>query len=232
MKNVQVCNSCGTENPFYVSICKKCNFIMRNKIVNIDLWSIIGKLIENPANAFRIIIQSEHKNFVLSIILFASVKFSIDSTFIAMLFFKGNYGDFRIFSNLIFVILILLLALFAFSFFIKLITQDSQAKTRLKDNLTVLTYSLIPHSLALWIIFPIEIAVFGVNIFSTNPSPFLLKPTLAYVLSGFEILVFIWSIFLAIVGMYSQSRSKLFGICTGILFNIILIACLYVLSLL
>ena len=232
MKNIQTCNSCGTENPFYVSICKKCNFIMRNKIVNIDLWSIIGKLIENPANAFRIIIQSEHKNFVLSTILFASVKFSIDATFIAMLFFKGNYGDFRIFSNLIFAILILLVALFGFSFLIKLITQDTQAKTRLKDNLAILTYSLIPHSLALWTIFPIEIAVFGGSVFSTNPSPFLLKPTLAYVLAGFEILIFMWSIFLAVVSMYIQSGSKLFGICTGILFSIILLGCLYVLSVL
>jgi hypothetical protein len=231
MKNIQVCKSCGTENPLYVSSCKKCNTILRDKIANIDLWSEIGRLIENPSSAFKTIIQSEHKNFVMTIILFVVAKFSIDSTFFSMLLSKATYTDFSIFSNVIFLITFLLAILFSYSFLIKIITQNSSAKTRLKDNLAVLVYSLIPHAFALCIIFPIEVAVFGGNVFSTNPSPFLLKPTLAYIFSGFEILVFVWSIFLASAGLYSQTRSKLFGFGTGVIFNIIILCGLYFLSL-
>lgn len=230
MKNTQVCKSCGTENPFYVSTCKKCNFIIRDKIVNIDLWSAIARLLENPVIAFRSIIQAEHKNFVVSIILFASVKFSIDTAFLSMLLYNRGYEGGSIFSNLILAIILLVIILFLYSFIIKIITKASEAKTRLKDNLAVFTYSIMPHSLALCIVFPIEIAVFGANMFSTNPSPFLLKPPLAYILSGFEVLIFIWSIFLAVVGMYSQTRSKAFGISAGLIFNILLLSELYFLS--
>ena len=230
MKNVQVCKNCGAENPFYVSTCEKCNFILRNKIANIDLWSEIAGLLESPVNAFGRIVQSEHKNFAVSILLFAVVKFCVDSTFLSMLRSKGSYADFNIFSNIIFVVAFLIAHLFAYSFIIKVITKASGVKTRLKDNLAILTYSLIPHSLALCIIFPIEVAVFGVNIFSTNPSPFLLKPTVAYIFSGFEVLIFLWSIFLAIIGLYSQTRGKIFGIVTGIIFNFMLIGGLYLLS--
>ena len=230
MKNVQICKSCGAENPFYVSTCEKCNFILRDKIANIDLWSEIASLLESPVNAFGRVIQSEHKNFVISILLFAVVKFCIDSTFLSMLRSKGGYADFNIFANIILVVAFLIVFLYLYSFLIKAITKGSAAKTRLKDNLAVLTYSLLPHSLALCIIFPIEVAVFGANIFSTNPSPFLLKPTIAYVFSGFEILIFLWSIFLVIAGLYSQTRSKLFGISFGLIFNIILIGGLYFLA--
>lgn len=230
MKNLQVCKSCSAENPIYVSTCEKCNFIIRDKVVNIDLWSEISHLLESPVNAFRTVIQAEHKNFVISILLFAAVKFSLDSTFLSMLLHKNNYADFRIFSNLIFVIILLLAVLSLYSFFIRVITKRSDAKTRFKDNLAVVAYSLIPHSIALCIIFPIEIAVFGGNLFSINPSPFLLKPTLAYILSGFEILVFIWGIFLGMVAMYAQTRSKIFGIITGLFFNLILFCCLYISS--
>ena len=137
MKNVQVCKSCGAENPIYVSTCEKCNFIIRNKVVNIDLWSEISRLLESPVNAFKTVIQAEHKNFVISILLIAAVKFSLDSTFLSMLLHKNNYADFRIFSNLIFVIILLLAVLSLYSFFIRVITKRSDAKTRFKDNLAV-----------------------------------------------------------------------------------------------
>ena len=231
MKNTQICKSCGAENPFYVSICKKCNFILRDKIVNIDLWSEIGRLIENPASAFRTIIQSEHKNFVISIILFAVIKLTMDSAFLSMLILKSKFTNFNFFSNLILVLVFLIATLFIYSLFVKAITNPTNAKTRLKDNLAVLAYSLIPHAFALCIIFPIEIAVFGGNVFSTNPSPFLLKPTLAYVLSGFELLIVIWSIFLGTVALYSQTRSKIFGFITGSIFNVIIFGELYLIAL-
>ncbi len=230
MKNIQICKSCGAENPFYVSICKKCNFILRDKIVNIDLWSEIGRLVENPANAFRTIIQSEHKNFVISIILFAVIKLTMDSAFLSMLVLKSKFTNFNFFPNLILVLIFLVAALLIYSLFIKVITDPTKAKTRLKDNLAVLVYSLIPHSLALCIIFPIEIAVFGGNAFSTNPSPFLLKPTLAYILSGFELLIIIWSVFLGVVALYSQTRSKIFGFITGLIFNALIFGGLYLIA--
>ena len=230
MKNIQICKNCGAKNPFYVSTCLKCNFFIRDKIVNIDLWSAVSKLIESPAKAFETIIQSEHKNFIISIILFSGAKFSIDSAFLSLFLFKNNLSDFELFSNIFIVIGILLLILFASSFSLKLITLNTLAKTRFKDNLAILVYSLIPHALALCILFPIELAVFGGYIFSANPSPFLLKSTLAYVLSGFELLVFLWNIFLMVGGIFSQTRSKIFSLFGGLIFSGFIFTSLYILS--
>ena len=232
MKNIQICKNCGAQNPFYVSTCMKCNFFIRDKIVNIDLWNAISKLIESPIKAFETIIQSEHKNFVISIILFSGAKFSIDSAFLSLFLFKSSLSDIELFSNIFIVIGILLIILFGFSLFLKLITLNTQAKTRFKDNLAILVYSLIPHALALCILFPIELAVFGGYVFSANPSPFILKPTLAYMLSGFELLVFLWSIFLIVGGIFSQTRSKIFSLFGGLIFSGFIFTSLYILSLL
>jgi Yip1 domain len=232
MKNTQICKNCGAENPFYVNTCLKCNFFIRDKIVNIDLWSAISGLIESPVKTFETIIQSEHKNFVISIILFAGAKLSINSAFLSLFLFKNNISDFEIFSNIFIAVGILLIILLGFAFIIKLITANTQAKSRFKDNLGILVYSLIPYCLALCIVFPIELAVFGGYVFSANPSPFILKPNLAYVLSGFELLVFLWSIFLAIMGIFSQTRSKIFGLIGGLIFGGLIFAALYFLSML
>ena len=232
MKNIQICKNCGAQNPFYVSTCLKCNFFIRDKIVNIDLWIAVSKLIDNPVKAFETIIQSEHKNFIISIILFSGAKFSIDSAFLSLFLFKNNLSDFELFSNIFIVIGILLIILFGSSFSLKLITLNTQAKTRFKDNLAILVYSLIPHALAICILFPIELAVFGGYVFSANPSPFLLKPILAYVLSGFELLIFLWSIFLTIMGILSQTRSKIFSLFSGLVYSVLIFISLYVLSIL
>ncbi len=232
MKNTQTCNSCGSENPFYVSTCKKCNFYLRDKIVNIDLWNEIGNLIESPVSAFNRIIQSEHKNFVVSILLIVSVKFGIDISFLLMLQGKSDTANFGVFLNSVIIIGFLTGLLFIYSFALKLITQKTDAKTRLFDNLAILTYALIPNALALCTVFPIEISVFGGNVFSANPSPFILKPTLAHILSGFEILILFWSIFLVICGMFSQTRNKIFAVVSGLIFYGFIIAGLYALSIL
>lgn len=232
MKNIQICKNCGAENPFYVSTCLKCNYFIRDKIVNIDLWSAVSRLIESPVKAFETVIQSEHKNFVISIILFAGAKLSIDSAFLSLFLFKSKVSDFEIFSNMFIVIGLLLIILFGFSFILKFITLNTQANSRFKDNLAIMVYSLIPHALALCIVFPIELAVFGGYVFSANPSPFILKPALAYALSGFELLVFLWSIFLAVVGVFSQIRIKFLGLLGGLIFNGLIFAALYVLSML
>jgi hypothetical protein len=84
--------------------------------------------------------------------------------------------------------------------------------------------------LALCLVLPIELAVFGGYVFSANPSPFILKPTLAYMLSGFELLIFLWSIFLAIMGIFSQTRSRVFSLFGGLIFSVLIFAALYILS--
>jgi hypothetical protein len=230
MKNVVGCPNCGSENPLYKLICVKCKTHLRERIVNLDLWKMIGMLIESPVKAFSLIIQSEHKNFIFLIIALFSVKVFIDARFLS-LFFSGS-SLLRI--NLVPALLIsfgaAILILFIYSLLFSLVNMLSGLKTRIKDDYAVLSYTLIPYSAGLIILFPIEIILFGEYLFSNNPSPFIIKPDLAYTLLGFEGLLILWGIFLAISGIYAVSKNFLYSLLAGLIFYIYLYVFLYMLS--
>ncbi len=230
MKNVVTCPNCGTENPFYKYTCSNCKGYLRDRIYNLDLWHIIGALIESPVKAFNRIVQSEHKNFVILIGIIFSVKAFIDARFISILF----SGESDLTVNLIPALLISLgssfLIIWIFTFILFFINRLAGLKTRLRDNNAVLIYTLLPYLFALVVLFPIELIVFGQFLFSSNPSPFIIKPVVAYTLLAFEGLMILWAIFLSVSGIYSLSRNKIYAFITGIMFNIYLYGFMILLS--
>ena len=228
MKNIIVCKNCKEENPFYGIICKNCNSYLRERIFNIDLWKTIGLLIEDPGKAFEIIIQSEHKNFLVTIFLFASIKLFIDSMFISMLTHKAE----PLFDNFIisFFIIAASLAVLFILLSIVLTTTNKLVglKTRFRDNLSILIFSLLPHVFGLIILFVVEMTVFGGTLFSRNPSPFNIKEALTYTLTVFEFLVVLWGIFLSIAAIKAQSRNLVYSICAGIVFSALIYLVIYI----
>jgi hypothetical protein len=222
MQNNIQCPNCGTENPFYKLTCLNCKTYLRDRIFNLDLWQITGLLIESPVKAFKRIIQSEHKNFLVLILILFSFKVFIDARFISI--FYSGYISLRL--GIIPVLLISVAAsvfiIWIFTFILYFINKSAGLKTRIKDNNAVLVYSIISYPFALIILFPIELIIFGGNLFSNNPSPFLLKPTIAYTLLGFEILIVLWSIFLSIMGVYSISRNLIYSMILGLVFHLYL----------
>ncbi len=230
MKNVVVCPNCGTENPFYKYTCIKCKAYLRERVFNLDLWQITGMLIESPVKAFNRIIQSEHKNFILLILLLFAVKAYINSQFFAVLL----SGESMLRLGLLPAILIsaaggyLVVWLYTFALF--LVNKFSGLKLRLRDYNAVLVYSLIPYVFALAILFPIELITFGHYLFTDNPSPFMLKPVIAYALLAFEGLLILWGIFLSVSGIYSISRSIPYALVSGIIFNVFLFGYMLLLS--
>ncbi len=226
MKNPSTCKNCGASNPSFQLICSNCNSFMRERIFNIDLWQIIGLILENPQEAFRRIVNAEHKNFIFLIISIVSGKLLIDTMFIALTISKEDifFSGLLIKYLIIFAALLFLLLLFAA--LLKIINKYFQYETRIKDNFALLAYSLIPHVFGLVIIFVIEIIVFGGDLFSNNPSPFSLKEFLAYALLSFEILLIGWSIFISIASLFFQTRNKIYSFIVGVVFNSFLYGCL------
>ena len=226
MKNILICKNCGHENPYYGLICKNCKSYMRERIFNIDLWNILALLIENPVKAFSIIIQSEHKNFILTISMIASIKLFIDSMFLSLAGFKTEpyFGHFI--RNYFIVFASVFIVTAAFSYIFTRVNKSFGLITRFRDNFSILIYSFSPHALALILLMTVELTIFGGNIFSNNPSPFTIKTLLAYTMLGFEILIILWSIFLAIIGIYTQTKNFLYSLITGIIFSGIIYSCL------
>jgi Yip1 domain len=227
MKNVIICKSCSTENPYYEVICLNCHSFLREKIFNIDLWKTIEVLIDSPVKAFRRIIQSEHKNFISLIFIFAVFKLFISSIFISLAIFKNEHAlNFFIIRFLFFAggMLILFIIL---SLLLLLVIKGGGIKTRFKDLFAVLTYSLMPYSFAAIILFPIELIIFGQYLFSVNPSPFIIKSFFAWVLLSLEFLLILWSVFLTVTGIFAQTKSLRFSLVNSIIFNIIVYSSIY-----
>lgn len=224
-----ICQKCSHLNPLYTSICQNCKSYLRERVVNIDLWKTIGQLIEDPINAFRQIIFAENKNYILFILLLLSVKNLIVSRFFSVAFMGKEGVTSSLFLSYLMIFILTFLTLIAFTFLLKILYKKIKIDLRFKDVFSANIYSFSPFIIGLVFIFPVELIVLGGDLFSNNPNPFQIKPTVSYMLAGFEILSFLWSIFLVFKSIfYVSSRLKLAILLTIILF--ILFIALYFFS--
>ncbi len=227
MNNSIKCVSCNFENPFYKSVCKNCGAYLRDKVYNIDLWKILGLLIESPKDAFRIIIFSEHKNFIYLILFFAAIKFYVDANFISVLFKTYHPFEINLFLEFGIILIIVLLIIYLLSLLLTTIENRFGLQAREKDNFAITIYSLVPHAFAAILIFPIELILFGEYLFSTNPSPFALKEILAYIMLVFESLIIIYSIVLLAAANFVMTKNLIFSVLISLGINILIFYSLY-----
>lgn len=212
MKNSTECPNCKSENDYFSLNCSNCGSLIRERVVNLDLWYTIGKIIESPSRAFTNIIRSENKNYTLILAILFALKLTLNSFFFKSLFGKGiDYQNFLGINILIglgaFFFLFLII-----SSLVKFVLKLNQINTRFKDNFSSLIYTSIPLLISLFILFPVEYAIFGRYWLFFNPSPFTIKTVPAFVFAGMELVIFIWSAFLYFMLGFVQSKSKAYSI--------------------
>ena len=229
MKNKIECSNCGNLNSFFRLNCTNCNAIIREKIVNIDLWDIFWKLIEFPKKAFTTIIQAENKNFVVSVFLLVGFKIFLHS----MLLNSIISDDYEFANNIILNGLLTfgyyLTLILIFSFIIFKVTKASAIECRFRDYYSILIFSQVPMLFSLIVIMPVEYALFGKHWFTANPSPFAIKPMAAWVLFSLETMLTIWSIVLTYFAIYVQTNKKAFSIGFTFLFYILIAGMVFLL---
>jgi len=219
------CSRCGCENPIHQSVCKKCGSITRDRIPNIDFWKIIGRIIESPKSAFIEIIHAEQKNYA-SFVLTASL-FKI---FLLVSLVSGVLGrnSFSLLSYAYFL-LICLLVIVIMGFIIKKVVLKEKKKEqvfRIKDFFAVFSYSLVPQLIGLIILFALEFIVFGEQMFTFNPSPFLIKKNFAYLFLALELGIIVWNIFMTKMVFSIFFNKKL----PPYIFSIIILSVIYFLA--
>ncbi|MBU0558904.1 MAG: hypothetical protein KJ799_15905 [Bacteroidetes bacterium] len=222
MKNVILCNNCSSENDFYKKSCDKCKAILRERVVNIDLWETIWRLFYEPKRAFSKIVWAEHKNFTIMILALLGMKFLINGFFINNLIVAEDIFPTSSLISILISFGLLLSLVIVFALILKVLLILYEIKTRLKDNIAVITYSFIPILFALVVLFPVEYALFGKHWIIFNPSPFFIRSSAAWLLSGIELILMIWSLVLLIIGVNVQSASRIFSIIIGVILTILL----------
>lgn len=214
--NKQICCNCGKENYFYSLNCSNCKHYLRSVQPNIDFWNTSWQLFDSPQNALKKIIFAEHKNFSFFLLLLISVKIFLYTITIQSLLAPQNDYNFKLNNTLIFIG-ITFITIIVFIYFITFMLKTFHIKTRFKDNLSLLAYSSIPIIIASLILIPIEYGIFGQHWFIYNPSPFNIKPLVAYMLLIFEMIMFIWSMMILFYSFYIQSNSILWGLVNSII---------------
>lgn len=227
MKNSVACPNCNCQNPTYNYVCSTCRYYLRDRIYNIDLWSVASSIVESPDEAFRKIVYAEHKNFIFFIFIFACLKFLINVRFISMI----SIGEFQSSMELLYSYLILfgitLIFFLLFSFTHKIIGKIYDINIRLKDSLTIIIYAQLPFLFGLIILFPLEVVILGDYLFSLNPTPFTIKGTISYLFLAIELALTVWNAFLIFKAFHSQSNYYPFSILTSFTFIVLFWTLLY-----
>jgi hypothetical protein len=229
MNNKIICGNCGEPNPFFKLNCTKCNAIIRNKVVNIDLWSILWKLVETPKIAFTQIVQAENKNFVISLLFLIGFKLFLQTFFLSSAHSLNLEFNNHVVLNALLSIGYFFVIIFLFTFILFRITKALGIEGRYRDYYSVLIYALVPFLFSLILITPVEYALFGKHWFVSNPAPFEIKPMAAWVLTVLEILILLWSVFLVGIAMFLQTNRKLLSILITASFFILIAAQLFIL---
>jgi hypothetical protein len=206
------CKNCSHINPIYKNICVECKSYLRERVVNIDLWTTIQLIIEDPELAFRQIIFAEHKNFITFITFFIAIKNLIISRFLTVPELGTDGVSTSFIVSLFLMILIILILSSSFIFVQNLNYKKQNINLRFKDIYSINIYSFIPYLFGLVFIFPVELVVLGGDIFSNNPYSFQIKPLFTYILIGVEFITIIWSFYLIQKSIYSITTKRNFSI--------------------
>lgn len=194
------CSVCGHENDDLAVLCISCKSYLQTKVETLDLFQTLWLLVISPGAAFRRIALSKHKNYVflLSSLLGIALVFTL-------LWFK-NLG--RLFPNLFILLLTGVVSgpfvgiafVFVFSAVMIILGRLLGGKATRRNTFGVVAYASMPIVLSLVLVFPIEVAIFGLDLFDNNPSPLVIKPFVYVALLGFDSLAVAWSWLLLIEG--------------------------------
>ena len=195
------CPVCRYSNDDLSLKCTSCGSFIQDKVPTLDLFAMIWMVIESPKQAFKKIVLSEQKNFVL----LQSLFFGISVLFAFMWLAKtgNNYDNllplllhgifFGILAGIPFFIVIAL----SIHFFVKIFG----GKGKWNETYAVIGWSLMPIVLATVFILPLELGTLGLYLFSSNPNGYEYKPAVYVALIGLDALTLVWSIILGTIGI-------------------------------
>ncbi len=227
------CSICGNENGDFDVVCASCKSFLQSKVDNLNLFETLWGLIESPRSAFKRIVLSHHKNYVLLL----SSLFGISLAY--MLFWYKSLGI--LFSNVLTILGVGLLIgpplgilfVLGFSYLDLLVARALGGSATFWNTFAVVAYAGLPIILSLVFVFPIEIALFGRDFFGTNPPPIVIKPIAYVALIGFDLIAVICTWLLLgtgtmVVNGFKRTKSILVTLALLIVTGIPLLALRYV----
>jgi hypothetical protein len=194
------CTVCGTQNDQFAVVCVSCKSFLQTKVDNLNLFETLWGLMESPRAAFRRIALARNKNYVLllSCLLGIAIVYFV-------LWFKnlGNrFPDFALLlgAGIVAGPLVGIVCAYLYSLLVHLLGRLLGGHGSYRNVRAAAVYASVPIVYSLFLVFPIEIAIFGPYFFSDNPPPLVIDPAADIVLLGFDCIAALWSLVLLIEG--------------------------------
>lgn len=219
------CPNCSAENDEFETICSKCGSYIQNRIVNINFYETIWLLIENPQKGFRKIALAEHKNYIYAI--FALVGIRVTFGLKAILKIGQRYENLHnaIVSSLLDGIAYGVILLPIAAIFIHIFNKLIGGKGSLRNTMSVFAYSMLPILIMLFIVLPIEIGVWGIYFFTSNPPPVVVNPTVYWILWSMNNLLMLWTIVLLYTGFKVIHKFNIMRALISLLYTVGIVFC-------
>jgi hypothetical protein len=192
------CTVCLAENDDFATTCVQCKAFLQDRVPNLNLFETGWQVIESPSKAFRNIALAEHKNYVL----FLFSLFGVSVSFAVFWYYRLG-SKFASLLDLIpgavgIGIVIGLASLVLVSGVYHLLCRMVGGLAGFRSSVALLGYSMTPVALSLVFILPIELMTFGMYLFTGNPDPYMMKPVSYILLIGFDGLLAVWTLLLAV----------------------------------
>jgi len=194
------CTVCLAENDDFSTTCIQCKAFLQDRVPYLNLFETSWQVIESPSKAFRKIALAEHKNYVLFLfsILGVSLAFTafwylrLGTRFQSLLDLIPAAVGIGVVFGLVSAVVV--------TGVYHLLAKTMGGMTGFRGSLGLLGYSMTPVVFSLVLILPIELMTFGMYLFTGNPHPYIMKPVSYVLLSGFDALIAVWTLGLAVVG--------------------------------
>lgn len=175
--------------------CKVCGNVLRERVSVINFGEVFLDLMLDIDSGVKKVLYAEKKNYVFILLILLSIKLTILTLFdISFLDLNNNLKSTKLVVEVFvawFICLILL------SFFLKSIFfAIKKRNVSFKVATSIITYANLFFALSIFVLFPLELMLFGVYLFSNNPSIFEINLLKAISIISIEVLIIAYSIFL------------------------------------
>jgi hypothetical protein len=194
------CSVCGAKNRDLATVCSACKSFLQARPEALDLFSTMWGLMESPRRAMKRIVLSRRKNYAFFLAGLLGIFIVVTALWLAKLARLFESATSMVLTAVVGgalggVVLLLLMGLI-----LTLTSLLFGGRPSVRNLFAVLAYSGFPCVFVLFLVFPVQFAVFGQYLFDRNPSPMVLNPVVHIVLLGFYGLACLWWLVMAVIG--------------------------------
>jgi hypothetical protein len=205
-----LCPICGAENDDLAIVCTSCKAYVQAKVDTLDLFHTSWGLLESPLATMHRIAIAKHKNYTVFLTMFFGIAFAIT------VLWYGSYG--RLLGGLGGVLAVATVGgpvlgavtLVLMSVVLRVTSHLLGGHSTLRQTMAVAAYATLPIVWSLFLVFPVEVAIFGEYFFESNPPPIVINPVAYLGLLGIDIVAVFWSWILLVIAVRVAHRLTAF----------------------